>query len=180
MLDGIMRELVPMLAKVSTSLDHVNEELDKVGRITDSATDATAKVDATVRSVSEAVSKPFRAFAGLHGRDLARLRRLPQQAQPARRCGVKRALAVSVGLSAAATALYKRAQALAETEQRPVGDVLRDMPGRISADLRTLPDDLRVAAQEGREAAGRKSAEVEDDYRRATEWCQAMNISRAA
>jgi hypothetical protein len=82
---------------------------------------------------------------------------------------VKRAaLAVSVGLSAAATGLYKRAQALAETEQRPVGDVLRDMPGRLSADLRTLPDDLRVAAQEGREAAGRKSAEVEDDYRRAT------------
>ena len=79
------------------------------------------------------------------------------------------ALAVSVGLSAAATALYKRAQALAETEQRPVGDVLRDMPGRLSADLRTLPDDLRVAAQEGREAAGRKSAEVEDDYRRATD-----------
>ena len=77
------------------------------------------------------------------------------------------ALAVSVGLSAAATALYKRAQALAETEQRPVGDVLRDMPGRLSADLRTLPDDLRVAAQEGREAAGRKSAEVEDDYRQA-------------
>ena len=64
MLDGIMRELVPMLAKVSTSLDHVNEELDKVGRITDSATDATAKVDATVRSVSEAISKPFRAVAG--------------------------------------------------------------------------------------------------------------------
>jgi hypothetical protein len=82
---------------------------------------------------------------------------------------VKRALAVSVGLSAAATALYKRAQALAETEQRPVGDVLRDMPGRISADLRTLPDDLRVAAQEGRQAAGRKSAEVEEDFRRATE-----------
>ena len=48
-LDGIMGELVPMLGKASTSLDHVNEELDKVGRITDSATDATAKVDATVR-----------------------------------------------------------------------------------------------------------------------------------
>jgi hypothetical protein len=80
---------------------------------------------------------------------------------------VRRALALSVGLSAAATALYKRAQALAETEQRPVGDVLRDMPGRISADLRTLPDDLRTAAQEGRDAAGRKSAEVEEDFRRA-------------
>jgi uncharacterized protein YoxC len=64
MIDGLMGELVPMLAKVSTSLDHVNEELDKVGRITDSATDATAKVDATVRSVSEAISKPFQAIAG--------------------------------------------------------------------------------------------------------------------
>jgi hypothetical protein len=63
-LDGIMSELVPMLAKTSTSLDHVNEELDKVGRITDSATDATAKVDATVRTVSEAISKPFRVIAG--------------------------------------------------------------------------------------------------------------------
>jgi uncharacterized protein YoxC len=64
-LDGLMKELVPMLSKVSISLDHVNEELDKVGRITDSATDATAKVDATVRSISEALSKPFRAVSGL-------------------------------------------------------------------------------------------------------------------
>jgi hypothetical protein len=65
MLDGLMKELVPMLAKASTSLDHVNEELDKVGRITDSATDATAKVDATVRTVSEAISKPFRVVSGV-------------------------------------------------------------------------------------------------------------------
>src|SRR6476469_804059 len=64
-LDSTMNELVPMLGKASTSLDHVNEELDKVGRITDSATDATAKVDATVRTVSDAVSKPFRAVSGL-------------------------------------------------------------------------------------------------------------------
>jgi hypothetical protein len=79
-----------------------------------------------------------------------------------------RKLAVSIGLTAAATALYKRAQHLAETEQRPIGDVLRDLPGRISSDLRTLPDDLREAAQEGRQAAGRKSAEIEDDFRHAT------------
>jgi hypothetical protein len=64
-LDALMKELVPMLSKVSISLDHVNEELDKVGRITDSATDATAKVDATVRSISEALSKPFRAVSGI-------------------------------------------------------------------------------------------------------------------
>jgi hypothetical protein len=82
---------------------------------------------------------------------------------------VRRGLAISVALSAAGTALYKRAQHLAETEQRPVGEVLKEMPGRISADLRTLPDDLRAAAQEGRQAAGRKSAEVEEDFRRASQ-----------
>ena len=49
---------------MSTSLDHVNEELDKVGRITDSATDATAKVDATVRAVSEAVASRSRPWPG--------------------------------------------------------------------------------------------------------------------
>ncbi len=80
-----------------------------------------------------------------------------------------RRLAISVAVSAAGAALYKRAQQLAETEQRPIGEVLRDLPGRISADLRTLPDDLKTAAQEGRQAAGRKSAEVEDDYRHATQ-----------
>lgn len=80
-----------------------------------------------------------------------------------------RKLAVSVALTAAATALYKRAQRLSETEQRPIGDVLRDLPGRISTDLRTLPDDLREAAHEGKQAAGRKSAEVEEDFRQATQ-----------
>jgi hypothetical protein len=81
---------------------------------------------------------------------------------------VKRGVAISVALSAAGTALYKRAQHLAETEQRPIGEVLKDLPGRLSADLRTLPDDLRAAAKEGRDAAGRKSAEVEQDFRHAS------------
>ncbi|HEY2788168.1 MAG TPA: hypothetical protein VGI72_01870 [Gaiellales bacterium] len=81
---------------------------------------------------------------------------------------MKRGFAISVALSAAGTALYKRAQHLAESEQRPVGEVLKDLPGRISADLRTLPDDLRAAAKEGRDAAGRRSAEVEQDFRHAS------------
>ncbi len=80
---------------------------------------------------------------------------------------MKRGLALSVALSAAGTAIYKRAQHVAETEQRSVGEVLRELPGRISQDLRTLPDDLRAAAEEGRQAAGRRSAEVDEDYRRA-------------
>jgi uncharacterized protein YoxC len=64
MLDGLIQELVPMLSKVSTSIDHVNSELDKVGHITDSAVDATDKVDQTVRAVSEAVSRPVKAASG--------------------------------------------------------------------------------------------------------------------
>ena len=63
-LDGVVAEVVPMLGKVSTSLDHVNDELEKVGHITDSAVDATDKVDSAVRAVSDAVQKPARAAAG--------------------------------------------------------------------------------------------------------------------
>ena len=80
---------------------------------------------------------------------------------------MKRGLALWVALAAAGTALYKRAQHVAETEQRSVGEVLREMPGRISDDVRTLPDDLRTAAEEGKTAAKRRSAEVEEDYRQA-------------
>ena len=82
---------------------------------------------------------------------------------------MKRGLALSVALSAAGTAIYKRAQHVAETEQRSVGEVLRELPGRITADLRTLPDDLRAAAQEWRQAAGRRSAVVDEDYSRASQ-----------
>ena len=64
-IDGVSEELVPMLSKVSTSLDHVNGELDKVGQITDSAVDATAKVDHTVRTVSDLMAKPVKAASGV-------------------------------------------------------------------------------------------------------------------
>jgi uncharacterized protein YoxC len=64
MLDGVNQELVPMLSKANTSLDHVNGELEKVGQITDSAVDATEKVDQTVRAVSDLISKPVAAVAG--------------------------------------------------------------------------------------------------------------------
>jgi hypothetical protein len=80
---------------------------------------------------------------------------------------LRRGLALSVVLSAAGAALYRRAQNVAETEQRTVGEVLRELPGRLSRDVRTLPDDLRLAAREGRHAAERRSAEVDEDYRQA-------------
>jgi len=46
---------------------------------------------------------------------------------------------------------------------RPLGEVLAEMPGKLFADLRTIPDDLREAAEEGRSAAERRSQEIDDD-----------------
>ena len=48
----------------SIEVNHVNDELEKVGHITDSAVDATDKVDSAVRAVSDAVQKPAKAAAG--------------------------------------------------------------------------------------------------------------------
>jgi hypothetical protein len=61
----------------------------------------------------------------------------------------------------AGAALYRRAQQIAEREERPVGDVLAEMPGRLWSDLQTLPDDVRASADEG-VAAARRAAERVD------------------
>jgi|SRR5579862_191050 len=63
-LDGVNQELPGMLQKTSESLDHVNDELEKVGQMTGSAADAAAKVDETVRAVSDAIGKPVKKAAG--------------------------------------------------------------------------------------------------------------------
>jgi hypothetical protein len=70
-------------------------------------------------------------------------------------------LAGMLGLAAAGVAVlaYDRA----EDENRPLGEVLAEMPGKLFADLRTIPDDLRDAAEEGRSAAERRSQEIDDD-----------------
>ena len=65
MLEQLTERLMPMLGQVSETLDHVNSELAKVETITDSAVDATVKVDQTVRTVSTTVQKPVKAVAGV-------------------------------------------------------------------------------------------------------------------
>jgi len=58
-------------------------------------------------------------------------------------------LAAMLGLAAAGAAVlaYDRAKRVAEDENRPLGEVLAAMPGKLFADLRTVPDDLRQAAE---------------------------------
>ena len=74
-------------------------------------------------------------------------------------------LAAMLGLAAAAAAVlaYDRAKRIAEDENRPLGEVLAEMPGKLFADLRTIPDDLREAAEEGKGAGERRSQEIDDE-----------------
>jgi hypothetical protein len=74
-------------------------------------------------------------------------------------------LAGMLGLAVAGAAVlaYDRAKRIAEDENRPLSEVLGEMPGKLLADLRTIPDDLREAAGEGKSAAERRSAEIDDD-----------------
>ena len=76
-----------------------------------------------------------------------------------------------LGLAVAGTAalVVERARRIAEDEERPLTEVLMEMPRRIADDLRTIPDDAREAAEEGRAAAERRAREIDDDIRAARE-----------
>jgi uncharacterized protein YoxC len=74
------RELLPVITKVGGTVDRVNDQLDKVDQMTDSAVDAVAAVDGAVRTVSTAVSKPVQKLSGLvagvtHGASSLKTRR---------------------------------------------------------------------------------------------------------
>jgi hypothetical protein len=73
---------------------------------------------------------------------------------------VRRLLLIGVAASAA-VALYRRAQEIAEQEDRPIADVVTDLPRRLWHDLETIPDDLRAAAEEGAAAAQRSAESVD-------------------
>jgi uncharacterized protein YoxC len=65
LLQGTEKELLPVISKVGGTLDRVNQQLDKVDQITDSAVDAVASVDTAVRTVSGIVTRPVEKIAGL-------------------------------------------------------------------------------------------------------------------
>ena len=54
-----------MITKVGGTVDRVNDQLDKVDQVTDSAVEAVAAVDHAVRTVSGAVTKPVAKLSGL-------------------------------------------------------------------------------------------------------------------
>jgi hypothetical protein len=70
-------------------------------------------------------------------------------------------LAPALLLLGAAAYLGKRVNSIAQAEGRPVKDVAADLPKRIIEDLKSLPDDLRFAKHEGKLAADREMADID-------------------
>jgi hypothetical protein len=74
---------------------------------------------------------------------------------------------VGLAVAGAAALVYDRARRIAEEDDRPLSEVLSEMPGRLAADLQTMVDDLREAAEEGVDAAHRREEELDDQMRAA-------------
>jgi hypothetical protein len=62
---GTEDELLPVIHKVGESVDRVNQQLDKMDRVTDSAVDMADSADTAVRAVSLAIAKPVQKVSGL-------------------------------------------------------------------------------------------------------------------
>jgi hypothetical protein len=77
------------------------------------------------------------------------------------------AAVVGLALAGAAALIYERARRIAEEEGRPLSEVLNGMPARLMADVQTVVDDMREAAEEGVEAAHRREDELDDQMRAA-------------
>ena len=61
---GTQDEVLPVVSKLGTTVDHVNAQMEKVDRIMDSAVDAADSADTAVRAVSLAVTRPVQKVAG--------------------------------------------------------------------------------------------------------------------
>ncbi len=61
---GSQEEVLPVVARVGTTIDHVNGQMEKLDRITDSAVDAADSADTAVRAVSMAVTRPVQKVTG--------------------------------------------------------------------------------------------------------------------
>src|SRR2546428_3645525 len=61
---GTQEEVLPVVAKVGTTVDHVNAQMEKLDRITDSAVDAAESADTAARAVRPSVTRSGRQASG--------------------------------------------------------------------------------------------------------------------
>jgi uncharacterized protein YoxC len=65
LVQGLEKEMIPLITKAGGTVDRVNLQLDKVDRVTDSAVDAADSLDTAVRAVTIALTSPVRKISGL-------------------------------------------------------------------------------------------------------------------
>src|SRR5687768_17338216 len=80
LIKGTERDLLPVFVKAGETVDHVNDQLDKVDVVTDSAVSMADSADTAVRAVSMAITTPVKKVSGLasavsHGASALRSRR---------------------------------------------------------------------------------------------------------
>jgi uncharacterized protein YoxC len=80
LVQGLEKEMLPLLTKTGGTVDRVNAQLDKLDRVTDSAVDAADSLDTAVRAVTIALTRPVKKISGLaaglsHGVAALRARR---------------------------------------------------------------------------------------------------------
>jgi hypothetical protein len=77
---GTERDFLPVLVKAGGTVDRVNDQLDKLDVVTDSAVSMADSADTAVRAVSTAITAPVKKISGLaagisHGFSAFRARR---------------------------------------------------------------------------------------------------------
>ena len=82
---GSERDLLPVIIKAGGTVDRVNDQLDKLDSVTDSAVAMADNADTAVRAVSTAITTPVKKVSGLaaavsHGFSAFRARRDPGEA----------------------------------------------------------------------------------------------------
>jgi hypothetical protein len=82
---GSERDLLPVIVKAGGTVDRVNDQLDKLDTVTDSAVSMADSADTAVRAVSTAITTPVKKVSGFaagvsHGVSAFRSRRDPGEA----------------------------------------------------------------------------------------------------
>ena len=107
---GSERDLLPVIVKAGGTVDRVNDQLDKLDTVTDSAVAMADNADTAVRAVSTAITTPVKKVSGLaaavsHGVSAFKTRRDPGDAvRVAKEAAARREAELDEELRSAGTA----------------------------------------------------------------------------
>jgi uncharacterized protein YoxC len=95
LVQGLEKEMLPLISKAGGTVDRVNLQLDKVDLVTDSAVDAADSLDTAVRAVTIALTRPVKKISGLaaglsHGLAAFRVRKNVRGAYESGRAAAER------------------------------------------------------------------------------------------